>query len=76
MSYMARYRRGLSHRKGTHWQLKVAGQVVQDASRRWTLRHTVMNHWAHHRGQLTVYLRLLDRPIPSIYGPTADDSAF
>jgi uncharacterized damage-inducible protein DinB len=35
-----------------------------------------MNHWAHHRGQLTVYLRLLETPIPSIYGPTADDKSF
>jgi uncharacterized damage-inducible protein DinB len=34
----------------------------------------VMNHLAHHRGQLTVYMRLLDIPVPSIYGPTADEA--
>jgi uncharacterized damage-inducible protein DinB len=33
-----------------------------------------MNHLAHHRGQLTVYMRLLDIPVPSIYGPTADEA--
>jgi len=35
-----------------------------------------INHLAHHRGQLTVYLRLNDVPVPSIYGPTADDASF
>jgi uncharacterized damage-inducible protein DinB len=39
------------------------------------LRETMM-HLAHHRGQLTVYLRLCDQPVPSIYGPTADDKTF
>jgi uncharacterized damage-inducible protein DinB len=60
----------------TNWQLKVAGNVVAEASRYHNLRHSTMNHWAHHRGQLTVYLRLLETPIPSIYGPTADDKSF
>ncbi len=36
----------------------------------------VMNHLIHHRGQLTVYLRMLDVPVPSIYGPSADEEAF
>jgi len=36
----------------------------------------VMNHWVHHRGQLSVYLRLLDVPVPSIYGPSADENPF
>jgi uncharacterized damage-inducible protein DinB len=37
------------------------------------LRGFVLNHLVHHRGQLTVYLRLRDVPLPSIYGPTADE---
>ena len=37
---------------------------------------TTLNHWVHHRGQLTVYMRLNDIPVPSIYGPSADDNKF
>jgi uncharacterized damage-inducible protein DinB len=37
------------------------------------IRTILLNHWYRHRGQLTVYLRLLDVPLPGIYGPTADD---
>ena len=40
------------------------------------VRAIVMNHWIHHRGQLSVYLRLLDVPVPSIYGPSADENPF
>jgi uncharacterized damage-inducible protein DinB len=40
------------------------------------LRSILLNHWYHHRGQLTVYLRQLDVPIPSIYGPSADENPF
>jgi hypothetical protein len=40
------------------------------------LRSILLNHWYHHRGQLSVYLRLLDVPIPSIYGPSADENPF
>jgi uncharacterized damage-inducible protein DinB len=40
------------------------------------LRSTMLNHWYHHRGQLTAYLRALDLTVPSIYGPSADDSPF
>jgi len=39
-------------------------------------RSLLLNHWYHHRGQLTVYLRLLDVPLPSVYGPTADENLF
>jgi uncharacterized damage-inducible protein DinB len=39
-------------------------------------RSIVLNHWYHHRGQLSVYLRLLDIPVPSIYGPSADENPF
>jgi uncharacterized damage-inducible protein DinB len=37
---------------------------------------TTLNHWVHHRGQLTVYMRMNDIPVPSIYGPSADDNTF
>ena len=40
------------------------------------LRAIMLNHWYHHRGQLAVYLRLLDVPVPSIYGPTSDENPF
>jgi len=40
------------------------------------LRFIMLNHWYHHRGQLLVYLRLLDIPVPSVYGPTADENPF
>ena len=40
------------------------------------LRALMLNHWYHHRGQLLVYLRLLDQPVPSVYGPTADENPF
>ncbi|HZE71662.1 MAG TPA: DinB family protein [Pyrinomonadaceae bacterium] len=40
------------------------------------LRSIMLNHWYHHRGQLTVYLRELDVPIPSVYGPSADENPF
>lgn len=59
----------------TNWRLRAGGQVVLDQPRHIVLRDT-LNHLAHHRGQLTVYLRLNDRPVPSIYGPSADDQRF
>lgn len=40
------------------------------------LRSIMLNHWYHHRGQLTMYLRTLDVPLPSIYGPSADENPF
>ena len=59
----------------TNWRLKANGQVVMNQPRHIVLRDTI-NHLAHHRGQLTVYLRLLDQPVPAIYGPSADDQRF
>jgi uncharacterized damage-inducible protein DinB len=59
----------------TSWQLKARGQVVQEAPRHEFIADA-LNHWAHHRGQMTVYLRLLGAKVPSIYGPSADDQAF
>lgn len=57
------------------WKLLVAGKVVSEEPREIVLRDTMM-HLSHHRGQLTVYLRLNEAPVPSIYGPTADDMQF
>ena len=54
------------------WSLKMGDQVLLTQRRGEIVRQTI-NHLVHHRGQLTVYLRLLDVPIPSIYGPTADE---
>jgi uncharacterized damage-inducible protein DinB len=54
------------------WSLRHGPQVLLTMTRREIVRQTI-NHLVHHRGQLTVYLRLLDVPIPSIYGPTADE---
>jgi uncharacterized damage-inducible protein DinB len=54
------------------WSLKMGEQVIMTLPRGEVLRQTI-NHLVHHRGQLTVYLRLLDVPVPSIYGPTADE---
>jgi uncharacterized damage-inducible protein DinB len=59
----------------TNWRLRAGGQVVLALPRHMVLRDTI-NHLAHHRGQLTVYLRLTDRRVPAIYGPSADDQGF
>ncbi len=55
------------------WQLKRKGQLVVEMPRMGMIRALLMNHLIHHRGQLSVYLRLQDVPLPSIYGPTADE---
>jgi len=57
------------------WRLLVAGHVVAEQPRYVMLQDSI-NHLAHHRGQLTVYLRLNDQPVPAIYGPSADDQRF
>jgi len=57
------------------WRLLVAGKVVSEDPRHVVLRDTFA-HLAHHRGQLTVYLRLCDATVPAIYGPSADDARF
>ena len=55
------------------WTLKKGGHVVFTMPRVSALRSFVMNHSIHHRGQLSVYLRLLNVPLPAMYGPTADE---
>ncbi|HEY0871970.1 MAG TPA: DinB family protein [Vicinamibacterales bacterium] len=57
------------------WRLLVGGNVVSEKARHLFIRETI-NHLAHHRGQLTVYLRMNDVAVPSIYGPSADDQRF
>ena len=59
----------------TPWKLLVGGHVVMENPRHVVIADT-FTHLAHHRGQLTVYLRLLNVPVPSIYGPSADDARF
>lgn len=56
------------------WTLKNAGQAIFTMPRVACLRTFVVNHLIHHRGQLSVYLRLNDVPVPSIYGPSADEA--
>ena len=59
----------------SYFSLKANGQVLY-SSRKIVDVGTTLNHWVHHRGQLTVYMRLNDIPVPSIYGPSADDKSF
>jgi uncharacterized damage-inducible protein DinB len=54
------------------WSLKNGGKPVFSMPRLAVFRSFIMNHAIHHRGQLSVYLRMCDVPLPSIYGPTAD----
>jgi len=59
----------------TNWQLKAGGNVVMEAPRHEMIQDTML-HWAHHRGQMTVYLRLIGARVPALYGPSADDNQF
>ena len=59
----------------TRWQLLAGGNVALDLPRHEMIRDTI-NHWSHHRGQMTVYLRLLGAKVPALYGPSADDRSF
>lgn len=59
----------------TSWRLLARGKVVMEAPRFEMIQDTI-NHWAHHRGQMTVYLRLMGAKVPAIYGPSADDNQF
>ncbi len=58
------------------WTAKAGGQTLTTMPKAALARALLMNHWVHHRGQLSVYLRLLDVPVPSIYGPSADENPF
>ena len=59
----------------TPWRLLARGKVVMETPRHVMIQDT-MNHWSHHRGQMTVYLRLMGAKVPALYGPSADDNQF
>ena len=61
---------------GASWTATAGGKTLMTMPKAGVLRALLMNHTYHHRGQLSVYLRLLDVPVPSIYGPSADESPF
>jgi uncharacterized damage-inducible protein DinB len=58
------------------WKGTAGGQTLFEMPKAALVRNIALNHWYHHRGQLSVYLRLLDVPVPSIYGPSADENPF
>lgn len=59
-----------------NWKLVYQGKELFRKTRVAALRANLLNHLYHHRGQLSVYLRLLDVPVPVVYGPTADENPF
>ena len=59
-----------------NWSLTRDGRCIMSVPRIGFYRSVLFNHLYHHRGQLSVYLRLLDVPVPSIYGPSADENPF
>ena len=61
---------------GTMWKMVDGEKEIMAIPRAALLRTVMLNHWYHHRGQLTVYLRELGVPVPSIYGPSADENPF
>ena len=63
-------------RMGATWRLMSGGHEILAMPRVALVRAIMLNHWYHHRGQMLVYLRLLDLPVPSVYGPTADENPF
>lgn len=66
---------GLSDRAAmANWSMWVDGKKVMEMPKIAVLRAFILNHMIHHRGQLSVYLRLKDVPLPQIYGPTADET--
>ncbi len=68
----AAIRRQTLDRLSATWRMTRQGQVIIEMPRMGVIRSLLLNHLIHHRGQLSVYLRLKDVPLPSIYGPTAD----
>ena len=59
----------------TKWKLLARGNVVWEGPRHEIIQDTI-SHWSHHRGQMTVYLRLMGAKVPAIFGPSADDQSF
>lgn len=56
------------------WRMKTEQKVLFEMPRIDVIRNMILNHSIHHRGQLTVYLRLKETPLPAIYGPSADEA--
>ncbi len=68
---------GMSEQKAMgNWRLMTNGRQIFSRPRIEVLRSIMLNHWYHHRGQLSVYLRMLDVPVPVIYGRSADENPF
>jgi len=63
-------------RARANWRLLRGERELMSLPRVSFVRSIMMNHWYHHRGQLSVYLRLVDVPLPVIYGPSADENSF
>jgi len=63
-------------RMGAVWRLQSGGRDLLSMPRVAVVRAIMLNHWYHHRGQLLVYLRMLNQSVPSVYGPTADENPF
>lgn len=59
-----------------NWRLTLRGKELFTTPRTGMIRSFLLNHWYHHRGQLTVYLRLLDIAVPVVYGRSADENPF
>jgi len=71
------YLTGMTEQKARgNWRLTVNGKEAFSRPRAEVIRSIMLNHWYHHRGQLSVYLRLLDVPVPVIYGRSADENPF
>jgi uncharacterized damage-inducible protein DinB len=79
-SSVAKAREALENTTDEHlmtlWRFVVGGNVVSELPRHVMLSDAVFSHLAHHRGQLTVYLRLNDAMVPAIFGPSADEGQF
>ncbi len=77
---LAEGRSALAHATDDHlmkpWRLLVGGHVASEQLRHIAISDAVFSHLAHHRGQLTVYLRLNEAAVPAIYGPSADEGRF
>lgn len=58
------------------WRLMSGGKEIMAMPRAAVIRTIMLNHWYHHRGQLLVYLRMHDVPLPMVYGPSADENPF
>ena len=77
---VAKARRALGgfedEKMGAMWRLQSGGKDIMAMPRAAFVRAIMLNHWYHHRGQLLVYLRLLNQSVPSVYGTTADENPF